>query len=145
MWANINQTLKGMFQSPSATIKCLKCGKMSGEDGTKILWKIASRQSGAEEEGKSLGSCSFCQSKDLEMIMKHGDIEYRYIINECSECSLSKVDIVNWEEFVEKRKELTWNFPIKLSKEETIKDSMRNISELCKCEVMENKIEVIKQ
>ncbi|KLL03872.1 MAG: hypothetical protein MRERV_32c049 [Mycoplasmataceae bacterium RV_VA103A] len=86
------------------------------------------------------------------MIVKHADIEYRYIINECSECSLSKVDIINWEEFVEKRKELTWNFPIKLSKEETIKESMRNISELCKCEVIgssksniiENNIEIIK-
>jgi len=84
-----------MFQSPGATIKCLECGKMSAEDETKILWKISSRQKGAEEEGKSLSSCSFCQSKNLEMIVKHGGIEYRYIINECSECSLSKVDIIN--------------------------------------------------
>jgi len=151
MWASISQTLKGMFQSPGATIKCLKCGKMSAEDETKIFWKISSRQKGAEEEGKSLSSCSFCQSKNLEMIVKW-NIEYRCIIDECSECDLLKVDITNWEELVEEKKELTWNFPIKLSKEETIKEFMRNISELCKCEVIgssksntiENNIEIIK-
>jgi len=51
---------------------------------------------------------------------------------------LLKVDITNWEEVVEEKKEKTFNFPIKLSKEDTIKELMRNISELCQCEAVES-------
>jgi hypothetical protein len=135
MGANISQTLTEMFQSPSATIKCLKCGKMSDEDEKTIFWKISSRQIGAEEEGKSLSSCSSCQSKNLEMMVKW-NIEYHCIMNECSECNLIKVDITNWEKLVEEKKEKTFNFPIKPSKEVTIKEFMQNISKVCECEAV---------
>ncbi|CAJ0902728.1 13767_t:CDS:2, partial [Entrophospora sp. SA101] len=101
--------LEALQSKPSATIKCLSCRKMSDEDETKIFGKISSRQRGAEEEGKSLSSCSFWQ-----------------------------IDITNWEEIVEEKKEKTFNFPIKLSKEDAIKELMRNISELCQCEAVEN-------
>lgn len=146
MWTNfgkkLEETLQKKFEEtlkfkPSITIKCLKCGKMSDENETEAFWKIASRQRGSKEEGKSLSGCSSCKSKDLEMIVKASDIEYRCSIDECSECFLSKVDIINWEEVAKKREERTFDLP-KISKEYVIKEFMRNISELCQCEVMES-------